>query len=126
MDINLDEYYEKKKSSLVYQSDFIEGIQYNFKLEDIQDMLNIKDINLFKKYLYYLDLYRVSYTYIKDYEDQIMKFISIISEEDEITKNYLLRIFLKHEDLFKNEKGIKRLSLVPEKYKNREFIRSFV
>ena len=126
MNIDLDKYYENKRNSLVYQCDFIEGEQYNFKLDDIQDMLNIRDINLFKKYIYYLDLYRISYTYIKDYEDQILKFINIISEEDEITKNYLLRIFLKHEDLFKNEKGIKRLSLIPEKYRDRQLIKSYV
>ena len=126
MNIDLDKYYESKRSSLVYQCDFIEGEQYNFKLDDIQDMLNIRDINLFKKYIYYLDLYRISYTYIKNYEDQILKFINIISEEDEITKNYLLRIFLKHEDLFKNEKGLKRLSLIPEKYRDRQLIKSYV
>ena len=38
MEVNLDEYYEKKKNSLTYQTDFIEGEQYNFKLEDIIDM----------------------------------------------------------------------------------------
>lgn len=126
MDINLDEYYEKKKNQLAYQTDFIEGEQYNFKLDDVQDMLNITDIELFKKYIYYLDVYRVTYTYIKNYEDSIMKFIKVIEDEDEITRNKILRIFLKHEDLFKDERGLKRANLVPKKYEKRLFIRSFV
>ena len=126
MNINLDEYYEKKKNQLAYQTDIIEGEQYNFKLDDVKDMLNITDIELFKKYIYYLDVYRVTYTYIKNYEDSIMKFIKVIEDEDEITRNKILRIFLKHEDLFKDERGLKRANLVPKKYEKRLFIRSFV
>ena len=126
MNINLDEYYERKKNNIAYQTDYIEGEQYNFKLEDIQDMLSITDLELFKKYIYYLDVYKVTYTYISSYEDSIMKFISVIDCENEITKNRLLRIFLKHEDLFKDERGLKRAKLIPKKYEKRLFIRSFV
>ena len=126
MDVNLDEYYENKKRYVTFQIDFIEGEQFNFKLEDIKDMLNITDLELFKKYIYYLDIYRLKYTYIKNYEDSIMKFIKVIENEDEITKNKILRIFLKHEDLFKDERGLKRQKLIPNEYKNRLYIRSFV
>ena len=126
MNINYEEYYENKKKNLTYEIYYIEGVQYNFKLEDIQNLLNISDLVIWKKYIYYLDLYRVEYIYIESYEDSIIKFINVISKEDDKTKNKLLKLFLKHKNLFKNEYGIKRLSLVPKEYDKRRLIRSFL
>ena len=126
MNINYDEYYDNKKKNLTYEIHFIEGVQYNFKLEDIEKLLNIDDFIIWKKYVYYIDLYRVEYIYIENYEDSIIKFVEVVKNEDEKTKNKLLKIFLKHEKLFKNEKGIKRLSLVPKEYEKRKLIRSFI
>lgn len=126
MNINFNEYYENKKKNITFEIYHIEGVQYNFKLEDMIELLNIKDLELFKKYLYYLDKYRVGYIYIENYEDSIIKFLEVINEEDNKTKNGLLSIFLRHEKLFKNEQGIRRLTLVPKEYDKRKFIRSFV
>ena len=126
MNINYEEYYENKKKNLTYEIYYIEGVQYNFKIEDIQNLLNISDLLIWKKYIYYLDLYRVEYIYIENYEDSIIKFINVINKEDDKTKNKLLNVFLKHKNLFKNENGIKRLSLVPKEYDKRRLIRSFL
>ena len=126
MNIDFDEYYENKKKNLVFETYFIEGVQYNFKMEDIEELLDIYDIDIWKKYLYYLDLYQISYIYIENFEDSIIKFLETVKEEDEKTKNRLLKIFLKHDRLFKNEKGIKQLKLVPKEYDKRIFQRSFV
>ena len=126
MDINLDEYYENKKKNLTFEIYKIEGVQYNFKIEDIEELLGIDDYDLWKKYIYYLDSYRIGYIYIENYEDSIIKFIEMIDDEDEKTKNKLLKIFLKHDKLFKNEQGIKRLSLVPKEYDKRILHKSFV
>ena len=126
MNIDFDEYYENKKKNLVFETYFIEGVQYNFKMEDIEELLDIYDIDIWKKYLYYLDLYQISYIYIENFEDSIIKFLETVKEEDEKTKNRLLKIFLKHDRLFKNEKGIKQLKLVPKEYDKRIFTRSFV
>jgi len=126
MNINYDEYYENKKKNITFETYYIEGVQYNFKMEDIEELLEIDDLDIWKKYLYYIDSYRIGYIYIENYEDSIIKFIELLKEEDEKTKNKLLKIFLKHESLFKNEKGIKRLSLVPKEYDKRIFHRSFV
>lgn len=126
MNINFDEYYETKKKNLVYETYFIEGVQYNFKMEDIEELLDIYDLDIWKKFLYYFDAYQIGYIYIENYEDSIIKFIEIIKDEDEKTKNKLLKIFLKHEKLFKDEKGIKQLKLVPKEYDKRIYHRSFV
>ena len=126
MDINFDEYYENKKNNLTFETYFIEGVQYNFKMEDIEELLDIYDLDIWKKYLYYFDAYQIGYIYIENFEDSIIKFIETINDENEKTKNQLLKIFLKHENLFKNEKGIKQLKLVPKEYDKRIFHRSFV
>ena len=126
MDINYNEYYENKKKNVTFEIYNIEGVQYNFKLEDIIELLNIKDLELFKRYLYYLDKYRIDYIYIENYEDSIIKFLEVVKDENEKSKKQLLNIFLKHEKLFKNEQGIRRLTLVPKEYEKRRFIRSFV
>ena len=126
MNINFDEYYENKKKNLTFETYFIEGVQYNFKMEDIEELLDIYDLDIWKKYLYYFDAYQIGYIYIENFEDSIIKFIETINDEDEKTKNQLLKIFLKHENLFKNEKGIKQLKLVPKEYDKRIFHRSFV
>ena len=126
MDINFDEYYENKKKNLIFETYFIEGVQYNFKMEDIEELLDIYDLDIWKKFLYYFDAYQVGYIYIENFEDSIIKFVETINEENEKTKNQLLKIFLKHENLFKNEKGIKQLKLVPKEYDKRRFHRSFV
>lgn len=126
MEINFDEYYDNKKNDLVFETYFIEGVQYNFKMEDMEKLIDVNDLNIWKKYIYYLDKYTISFIYIENYEDSIIKFIETIKDEDEKTKNQLLKIFLKHDKLFKNEKGIKRLELVPKEYDKRIFHRSFV
>ncbi|MBQ9024341.1 MAG: hypothetical protein IJ105_03885 [Bacilli bacterium] len=126
MNINFDKYYEDKKKNITFETYYIEGVQYNFKMEDIEELLNIIDLDIWKKYLYYLDTYRTSYIYVENYEDSIIKFIEVLTNEDEKTKNKLLRIFLKHENLFKDENGRKQLRLVPKEYDKRIFHRSFV
>ena len=124
MKVNFDEYYEKKKKNICFETYFIEGEQFNFKLEDMFELLDIKDENLLKKYIYYLDCYRVNFFYIENYEDAIIKFVSVISDDEDKAK--LLKMFIRHETLFCNESGIKRLSLVPDKYNKRKLNRSFV
>ena len=126
MNIDFDEYYNMKKKNLVYEIFKIEGTQYNFKMEDMEELLDIDDLDIWKKYLYYFDSYKIGYIYIENYEDSIIKFIEIIHEEDDKTKKKLLRIFLKHEKLFQNEKGIRQLKLVPKEYDKRILQRSFV
>ena len=126
MNINFDEYYEIKKKNITFETYFIEGVQYNFKMEDIEELLDIYDLNIWKKFLYYFDSYQTGYIYIENFEDSIIKFIEIINNEDEKTKNQLLKIFLKHEKLFQDEKGIRQLKLVPKEYDKRIFHRSFV
>ena len=126
MNINFDKYYEDKKKNITFETYYIEGVQYNFKMEDIEELLNIIDLDIWKKYLYYLDTYRTSYIYVENYEDSIIKFIEVLTNEDEKTKKKLLRIFLKHENLFKDENGRKQLRLVPKEYDKRIFHRSYV
>ena len=57
------ENYELRKKDLTFEIWNIEGVQYNFKLEDFEKLLGINNDNLFlfKKYLVYLDIYRVNY-----------------------------------------------------------------
>ncbi len=123
MNKNLEELYELRKKDLVFEMYFIEGVQYNFKLEDIQNLLGIKtkeDLEIFKKYLYYLDLYRCNFFYIESMEDAIEKFISIL-EDDEIDSEELIEIFKKQEKLFCDENGNMKLKLVPKSYNTRIF-----
>lgn len=126
MNINFDKYYENKKKNITYEIFFIEGVQYNFKLEDMEKLLDINDYEVWKKFIYYIDMYTISYIYIENFEDSIIKFIDILKLEDDKTKNKLLKIFLKHENLFKDEKGIKQLKLVPKEYNKRILHKSFV
>ena len=126
MEINYNEYYEEKKKNLTYEIYNIEGVQYNFKLEDMKQLLEIKEEDIFKKYVYYIDMYRINNFYIENFEDSIIKFLDEIKEEKHKDKIKLLKIFLKHEKLFCNEKGIKRLELVPKEYEKRKFQRLFV
>ena len=124
--INYEEYYEKKKNDLTYEIYYIEGVQYNFKLEDIKKLLDIKEEEIFKKYVYYIDVFRTSFIYIENIEDSIIKFLSVIDDEEEKSKVKLLKIFLKHEKLFKDEKGLRQLKLIPKEYEKRKFNRLFV
>lgn len=126
MNINFDEYYENKKKNPTFETYFIEGVRYNFKMEDIEELLDIDDYDIWKKFLYYFDSYQISYIYIENFEDSIIKFIETMNNEDDKTKKQLLKIFLKHEKLFQNEKGIRQLKLVPKEYDKRIFHRSFV
>ena len=126
MNINFDEYYENKKKNPTFETYFIEGVRYDFKMEDIEELLGVDDINLWKKFIYYLDSYQIGYIYIENFEDSIIKFIETIESEDEKIKNKLLKIFLNHEKLFQNENGIRQLKLVPNEYDKRIFKRSFV
>ena len=119
MNINYDEYYERKKHNPSFETYFIEEEQYNFKIEDMIDLLEIKDEYIFKKYIYYLDCYRVQYIYIENEKDGILKFLSLIINDRDLSE--LLRIFIKNENLFCNDKGIKKLNLIPKKYEKRKY-----
>lgn len=121
MNNKFNKLYEERKKDLTYEIDFIEGVQYNFKLQDIQNLLNInskEDLEIFKKYLYYLDVFRINFLCTNNLEEEIESFKSII-DEDEFIKDKLIEMYLKHESLFRNEKGVRKLNLVPKTYNNR-------
>ena len=113
--------YELRKKDVTFEIWFIENIQYNFKLDDIRELLNITDehIFIFKKYLVYLDIYRVNYPFSLNREDTINNFYSVI--KDDTDKDLLLSIFTRHESLFMDKNEVRRLKLVPNKYNNRIF-----
>ena len=113
--------YELRKKDVTFEIWFIENIQYNFKLDDIRELLNITDENIFifKKYLVYLDVYRVNYPFSLNMEDVINNFYSVI--KDDTDKDLLLSIFTRHESLFMDKNEVRRLKLVPNKYNNRIF-----
>lgn len=113
--------YELRKKDVTFETWFIENIQYNFKLDDIRELLNITDehIFIFKKYLVYLDIYRVNYPFSLNREDTINNFYSVI--KDDTDKDLLLSIFTRHESLFMDKNEVRRLKLVPNKYNNRIF-----
>ncbi len=113
--------YELRKKDVTFEIWFIENIQYNFKLDDIKELLNITDehIFIFKKYLVYLDFYRVNYPFSLNKEDTINNFYSVI--KDDTDKDLLLSIFIRHESLFMDKNEVRRLKLVPNKYNNRIF-----
>lgn len=113
--------YELRKKDVTFEIWFIENIQYNFKLDDIRELLNITDehIFIFKKYLVYLDIYRVNYPFSLNKEDVINNFYSVI--KDDTDKDLLLSIFTRHESLFMDKNEVRRLKLVPNKYNNRIF-----
>lgn len=113
--------YELRKKDVTFEIWFIENIQYNFKLDDIRELLNITDehIFIFKKYLVYLDIYRVNYPFSLNKEDTINNFYSVI--KDDTDKDLLLSIFTRHESLFMDKNEVRRLKLVPNKYNNRIF-----
>lgn len=119
----VEDVYEKRKKDLTFEIHFIEGIQYNFKLEDMEKLLDInskEDLEIFKKYLYYLDVYRVNYPYSNSFEETINQFESIL-DEDEETKEKLKLLFIKHENLFSDSDGMKKLKNIPKEYNNRIF-----
>lgn len=123
MDKNLEKLYELRKKELVFETYFIEGVQYNFKLEDVQNLIGVKtkeELNIFKKYLYYLDLYRCKFFYIESIEDAIEKFKSIL-EENEQDRDNIIEMFKKQERLFCDENGNMKLKLVPKSYDIRIF-----
>ena len=113
--------YELRKKDVTFEIWFIENIQYNFKLGDIKELHNITDehIFIFKKYLVYLDFYRVNYPFSLNKEDTINNFYSVI--KDDTDKDLLLSIFIRHESLFMDKNEVRRLKLVPNKYNNRIF-----
>lgn len=113
--------YELRKKDVTFEIWFIENIQYNFKLDDIRELLNITDehIFIFKKYLVYLDIYRVNYPFSLNKEDVINNFYNVI--KDDTDKDLLLSIFIRHESLFMDKNEVRRLKLVPNKYNNRIF-----
>lgn len=113
--------YELRKKDVTFEIWFIENIQYNFKLDDIRELLNITDENIFifKKYLVYLDIYRVNYPFSLNKEDTINNFYNVI--KDDTDKDLLLSIFTRHESLFMDKNEVRRLKLVPNKYNNRIF-----
>ena len=113
--------YELRKKDVTFEIWFIENIQYNFKLGDIKELLNITDehIFIFKKYLVYLDFYRVNYPFSLNKEDTINNFYSVI--KDDTDKDLSLSIFIRHESLFMDKNEVRRLKLVPNKYNNRIF-----
>ena len=120
MDNNIDKIYEERKKDLVYEIHYIQGVQYNFKLDDFIKLLDIQDIQLFKKYLYYVDKFRLMYPCTESFNDTIQKFKSVM-QEDEQTINELVKIFVKHQTLFIGDDGFKKLKLVPKEFDNRIF-----
>ena len=118
MQKNIEKFYEMKKKDITCEIYFIEGIQYNFKLEDLKQLLEVDDLDLFKKYMYYLDKHRSTFIYIESLEEATQTFKQIL-DEDDITKERLVKIFLKHETLFCDSSGQRKLELVPTNYKNR-------
>lgn len=112
--------YESIKKELSCEIYIIEGVQFNFKVDDIQKLLGVDDLILFKKYLYYLNNFRINNLYVESYDDALNKFKEEI-DEDEIVIEDLIKIFIKHEYLFCNEKGVKQLKYVPKEYNNKIF-----
>ena len=87
------ENYELRKKELTFEIWFIEGIQYNFKLEDFEELLGINKENLliFKKYLVYLDFYRVNYPIAMSEEDALNNFKKVVKDDE--NKDLLLSFF---------------------------------
>ena len=94
--------YELRKKDVTFEIWFIENIQYNFKLDDIKELLNITDEH-----------------FCLNKEDAINNFYSVI--KDDTDKDLLLSIFTRHESLFMDQNEVRRLKLVPNKYNNRIF-----
>lgn len=115
------ENYELRKKDLTFETWFIEGIQYNFKLEDFEELLGINKENLliFKKYLVYLDFYRVNYPISMSEEDALNNFKKVVKDDD--NKVLLLSFFKKHEHLFCDKNEARRKKLVPIEYNKRIF-----
>ena len=99
----------------------MEGIQYNFKLEDFEELLGINKENLliFKKYLVYLDFYRVNYPISMSEEDALNNFKKVVKNDE--NKDLLLSFFKKHEHLFCDKNEVRRKKLVPIEYNKRIF-----
>ncbi len=115
------ENYELRKKDLTFETWFIEGIQYNFKLEDFEELLGINKENLliFKKYLVYLDFYRVNYPISMSEEDALNNFKKVVKDDE--NKVLLLSFFKKHEHLFCDKNKVRRKKLVPIEYNKRIF-----
>ena len=115
------ENYELRKKDVTFEIWFIENIQYNFKLDDIKELLNITDehIFIFKKYLVYLDFYRVNYPISMSEEDALNNFKKVVKDDD--NKVLLLSFFKKHEHLFCDKNEVRRKKLVPIEYNKRIF-----
>lgn len=111
--------YESMKKDLVCEIQYIEDKQFNFTMDDMKDLLEIDDLEIFKKYFYYVNVHRIEFLYINSFKDGYLLFKSLIESEDEITKNKLLKTYLKHEYLFCDKKGVRKLELVPKKYYDR-------
>ena len=115
------ENYELRKKDVTFEIWFIENIQYNFKLDDIKELLNITDehIFIFKKYLVYLDFYRVNYPISMSEEDALNNFKKVVNDDE--NKDLLLSFFKKHEHLFCDKNEVRRKKLVPIEYNKRIF-----
>lgn len=115
------ENYELRKKDLTFETWFIEGIQYNFKLEDFEELLGINKENLliFKKYLVYLDFYRVNYPISMSEEDALNNFKKVVNDDE--NKDLLFSFFKKHEHLFCDKNEVRRKKLVPIEYNKRIF-----
>ena len=115
------ENYELRKKDLTFETWFIEGIQYNFKLEDFEELLGINKENLliFKKYLVYLDFYRVNYPISMSEEDALNNFKKVVKDDE--NKDLLFSFFKKHEHLFYDKNEVRRKKLVPIEYNKRIF-----
>ena len=135
------ENYELRKKDLTFETWFIEGIQYNFKLEDFEELLGINKENLliFKKYLVYLDFYRVNLIrFLRENTNYIIStfnksgtrnlrilkhalnnFKKVVKDDD--NKVLLLSFFKKHEHLFCDKNEVRRKKLVPIEYNKRIF-----
>ncbi len=118
---NIEDIYRKRKEDLTFEIYFFDDVQYNFKLEDMEKLLGISEENLytFKKYLIYLDIYRVNYQFALSLQECINNFSMVVKDDKD--KNELVDMFCKHENLFCDEYHIKQKSLIPSEYNNRIF-----
>lgn len=113
-----EKYYERKKEDNFLEIYYIEGVRCIIKIDDMQKLLNIDDMDLYKKFLYYLDIHRIGFNTIKGLDEAIITFTSLL-DEDEITIQKLIRIYLKYENLFCDKNGMRILKLVPKEFQNK-------
>ena len=94
--------------------DLLVGDQY-----DLFTGINKENLLIFKKYLVYLDFYRVNYPISMSEEDALNNFKKVVKDDE--NKDLLLSFFKKHEHLFCDKNEVRRKKLVPIEYNKRIF-----